>query len=303
MKYLKTFEYLKLYESFIQLLKEGVEGKTFILLSGPSASGKTYLSKQKGIVHWYENTKADKVLIGTDNFGGDEKIFEIFRKLLSDNGFFQLSKFKKDFTWLIETDYKKYFDEWKESASEDEKQKYAELKSKVPYSVEKTTNNGYQDGRVCGMAWAAYLLKSKTIVFDDVKSTIKKYFPGLTEILIYTPLDHYFKNIDSRVNSENKAEHIDVNDKDSAIYQYCRWFQATDKPDLDNKMYTAENVERMLIDAKHKNPREILDLLGVKGELENGFYLTTKPGINPKKVINSRDTSTGRAKDASELVF
>lgn len=68
-------------------------------------------------------------------------------------------------------------------------------------------------------------------------------------------------------------------------------------------MYTVRNLEQMLVAAKHNNPREILDLLGVKDTLENGFYLTTKPGINPNEIINSRDPSTGRAKSISELVF
>jgi hypothetical protein len=68
-------------------------------------------------------------------------------------------------------------------------------------------------------------------------------------------------------------------------------------------MYTVRNLEQMLVAAKHNNPREILDLLGVKDILENGFYLTTKSGIKPNKIINSRDPSTGRAKDVSELVF
>jgi hypothetical protein len=312
-------KYLKLYESFIQLLKEGVEGKKFILLSGPSASGKTYLAADPEslaptkIEHWYKNPKADKVLVGTDNFGGDQDIFQKLIELISENGLPELAKLSansfKDSPWLIEI-YKDDFKKWQEAASDEEKKKYEEIRKHIGYLTDpepkaKSQQRDGHDGRRFGMAWVAYFSKAKTIVFDDVDTGIKlfKVFGEIEDYLIFTPLDWYLKNINSRVNSENKAERIDVNDKESALYQYCKWFQATDKPDLDNKMYTVRNLEQMLVAAKHNNPREILDLLGVKDILENGFYLTTKSGIKPNKIINSRDPSTGRAKDVSELVF
>ncbi len=312
-------KYLKLYESFIKLLKEGVEGKKFILLSGPSASGKTYLATDSKslaptkIVHWYENPEADKVLTGTDNFQGNDLIFQKLMEMISENGLPELAKLSansfKDNPWLIEI-YKDDFKKWQEIASDEEKKKYEEIRPHIGYLTDpdpkaKSKQKDDHDGRRFGMAWVAYFSKAKTIVFDDVDTGIKEFkvFGNIEDYLIFTPLDWYLKNIDSRVNSENKSERIDVNNEDSGMYQYCRWFQATDKPDLDNKMYTAENVEQMLISSKHNSPKEILNLLGVKGELENGFYLKTRPEINPNKIINSRDPSTGRAKDVSELKF
>jgi hypothetical protein len=60
-------------------------------------------------------------------------------------------------------------------------------------------------------------------------------------------------------------------------------------------MYTAEILTELLTEAGHDNPKEILIRLGVKGDLENGFYLTTRPGVNPETIVNTRDKSTGRA--------
>ena len=100
-------------------------------------------------------------------------------------------------------------------------------------------------------------------------------------------MDWMVKNIKSR--------EINVNEEGTSIYQYCDWFMATDKPDLDNKMYTAETLIELLTEAGHENPNEILSKLGVKGDLENEFYLTTRPGVNPETIVNTRDKSTGRA--------
>ena len=125
-------KYLKLYESFIKLIKEGVEGKKFILLSGPSASGKTYLATSPEslaptkIEHWYKNPEADKVLVGTDNFGGDQYIFQKLIELISENGLPELAKLSansfKDSPWLIEI-YEDDFKKWQEAASDEEKRK------------------------------------------------------------------------------------------------------------------------------------------------------------------------------------
>ena len=70
---------------------------------------------------------------------------------------------------------------------------------------------------------------------------------------------------------------------------------ATDKPDLDNKMYTSEVFTDFLTELGHNNPKEIIKRLGVDKELENGFYITTRPKVNPETIVNSRDKSTGRA--------
>ena len=314
-------KYLKLYEGFITeedlIDTYGIEGsldkgKKFILLSGPSASGKTYLASQKGVVHWYEDLNADKILIGTDNFGGDNQpVKKALEKLLFDNGLVELSKsFKtyEDSPWLMEL-YEDYYKQWQETASEEEKAIYSEIREKIGYTTEpdpkaKSQQTKGHDGRRFGLAWVAYFTKAKTIVFDDIDTGIKEFkiFP-IDDYLIFTPLDWYVKNIESRNHSKHTAEHIDINNKNTAFYQYCNWFRATDKPDLDDKKYTAETVEKMILGAGHKNPKEILDLLGVTEELKNGFYLTTAPNIDPNEIYNSRDKSTGRAKDASALSF
>jgi hypothetical protein len=138
------------------------------------------------------------------------------------------------------------------------------------------------------MAWTAYLLPESvtTIIFDDISTGIENYFK-VQDILAFTPLDWMIKNVKSR--------EIDVNEEGTSLYQYCDWFMATDKPDLDNKMYTAEILTELLTEAGHDNPKKILSKLGVKEDLENGFYLTTRPGVNPETIVNTRDKSTGRA--------
>ena len=283
-------KYLKLYENFI-LIKEAIANKKLILLSGPSASGKSYLAENTlGAKNWYEGDTS-VALIGTDNFFNDKKIFSEFARLLKEFGCPELSKFKKDWHWLIEL-YKDDYKKWQEVASDEEKKKYKELKSKLPFekSQDKSKNfpHHQKDGRICGMAWTTYLLPESvtTIIFDDISTGIEKYFK-VQDILAFTPLDWMMKNVKSR--------EIDVNEEGTSLYQYCDWFMATDKPNLDNKMYTAEILTELLTEAGHDNPKEILSKLGVKGELKNEFYITTTPGVNPETIVNTRDKSTGRA--------
>ena len=116
-------KYLKLYESFIKLIKENTEGKKFFLLLAPSASGKTTFANNQGIYHWYDNPKADKVLIGTDNVGKIEA-----RQLLYDIVAKDMPKLSEmmqkagDGLHLLEhKDYKDFFNIWKKEASEEEK--------------------------------------------------------------------------------------------------------------------------------------------------------------------------------------
>lgn len=283
-------KYLKLYESFM-LIKEAIANKKLILFSGPSASGKSYLAEELGAKHWYQRD-ASVALIGTDNFGGESnKTFSKFSKLLKEFGCPELSKFSTDWHWLIEL-YKEDYKKWYEAASDEEKKKYEELKSKLPFekSQDESKNfpHNHKDGRICGMAWTTYLLpeSATTIIFDDISTGIENYFK-VRDILLFTPLDWMMKNVKSR--------EIDVNEEGTSLYQYCDWFMATDKPDLDNKMYTAEILTELLTEAGHDNPNKILNKLGVKGDLENEFYLTTRPGVNPETIVNTRDKSTGRA--------
>jgi hypothetical protein len=302
-------KYLKLYESFMPI--KAITNKKLILFSGPSGSGKSYLAEKLGAKHWYEGDTS-VALIGTDNFGHDyKKTFSKLSKLLKEFGCPELSKFKKDWHWLIElgsfdydgidivSTYKDDYKKWHESASDEEKKKYEELKRKLPFekSQEKGKNfpRRQKDGRICGMAWTAYLLpeSTNTIIFDDISTGIKNYFK-VRDILVFTPLDWMMKNIKSRFPSI-KAREIEVNEEGTSLYQYCDWFMATDKPDLDNKMYTSENLISLLTEVGHNNPKEILKKLGVDAELENGFYLTTRPKVNPDMIVNTRDKSTGRA--------
>ena len=289
-------KYLKLYESYI-LIKEAIANKKLILFSGPSATGKSYLAEKLGAKHWYEGDTS-VALIGTDNFGGDSnKTFSKFSKLLKEFGCPELAKFKEDWHWLIEL-YKEDYKKWQEVSSDEEKKKYEELKSKLSFEKSQDESKNFphhhKDGRICGMAWTAHLLpeSTNTIIFDDISTGIENYFK-VQDILAFTPLDWMMKNVKSR--------EIDVNEEGTSLYQYCDWFMATDKPDLDNKMYTAEILTELLTEAGHDNPKKILSKLGVKGELENEFYLTTRPGVNPETIVNTRDKSTGRAIGIDDL--
>ena len=289
-------KYLKLYESYI-LIKEAIANKKLILFSGPSATGKSYLAEKLGAKHWYEGDTS-VALIGTDNFGGDSnKTFSKFSKLLKEFGCPELAKFKEDWHWLIEL-YKEDYKMWQEVSSDEEKKKYEELKSKLSFEKSQDESKNFphhhKDGRICGMAWTAHLLpeSTNTIIFDDISTGIENYFK-VRDILLFTPLDWMMKNVKSR--------EIDVNEEGTSLYQYCDWFMATDKPDLDNKMYTAEILTELLTEAGHDNPKKILSKLGVKGELENEFYLTTRPGVNPETIVNTRDKSTGRAIGIDDL--
>jgi SpoVK/Ycf46/Vps4 family AAA+-type ATPase len=310
-------KYLKLYEQF-RLIKESISGKKLILFSGPSASGKSTLAKKLGATDWYENLSS-VVLVGTDNFGGG-KYFEDFAKLLRERGMNTLVDTIvdtiEDWAWTFgqsdgkKVNYKKEYEEWKKTAPVEEVEAFEELCKKYPLTISQTLKNNaphnHEDGRITGMAWCADLLPDtcKTIIFDDICVGIKAYFEDqITEWILFTPLDWLLKNIESRNLSENKAEHININDEGTAIYQYCTWWQATDKPDLDNKMYTAENVRTMLIAGGHENPDEILDLLGVSEKLEDGFYITAKPWIDKSTmIINTRDKSSGRAVDVPTTI-
>jgi hypothetical protein len=283
-------------------INESIKNKKLILLSGPSASGKSYLATKKlKAKHWYEKNSPVE-LIGTDNFMNDKKIRSKFKKLLKDFGCPELAKFDQDWHWLIEL-YKDDYKKWKDSASEEEKEKYEELKSKLPYEKSQTENfpNNKKDGRICGMAWCAYLLPDSVdkIIFDDVSVGIKSYF-DVEDILLFTPLDWIIKNIESRVEDGGEG-HIDVNKEGTALYQYCEWFMATDKPDLDNKAYSEKIINQLLNKVGHKKPEEILNKLGVTDKLKNEFYLTTRPKVNPNVIVNTRDKSTGRAIDIDNL--
>lgn len=308
-------KYLKLYEQFI-LIREslGVQGKKLILLSGPSASGKTTFATKRGVVSWLddEGVSTDKILVGTDSII-DKKSFIMISKILEKAGFPALSKVIKDFPdfWFnFDRHYKDKYKEWESMASDEEKEKYEGLKAAAGYAINGedkcprcmgSINPEREDGRVAGMAWVAYLHPAGTILFDDIDTAIKdNFYKGCKEWQLFTPLDWLLKNIASRNEDENKSVHIDINQKGTAIDQYCNWYEATDKPDLDNKSYTPQSLIEMLKTAGHTNSEEVISALGADGM--NEFYIKRREINKPDLVINTRDKSTGKAIDAPDKI-
>ena len=308
-------KYLKLYEQF-KMLKEslGVQGKKLILLSGPSASGKTYFATQRGVISWLDdnNISSDKILVGTDSIM-DQKSNQMISKLLEKAGFPALSKVIIDFPdtfFNFDRHYQDKYKEWESIASDDEKEKYKHLKDVAGYAIvgeDKcprcfgSIEPNREDGRVSGMAWVAYLHPAKTILFDDIDTAIKdNFYKDCEEWQLFTPLDWLLKNINSRNNSEDVKVHIDINTKGTAIDQYCNWYQASDKPELDNKYYNTESIISILISAGHNNPESVINKLGADNM--DGFYISRRKINTPDKIINIRDKSTGEAIDLPENI-
>lgn len=297
-------KYLKLYEQF-RLIKESIGGKNLILFSGPSASGKTYLATNpesklsKKFKHWYEDINSNEILIGTDTLMGKEYNAhgeEVLYKLMENYGlikYTEIARTYEDQPWLIEVYESNLYKKFREEASEEELKIWDEMNSQVAYSVKNCTGSikNQEDGRVCGMAWVAYLHPAKTVIFDDVDTAIKNYFK-VHDILCFTPFDDYLSNIKSRINSSNPAERISVDGVKSGIYQYMQWFKAVDGSNkdsaLDNKFYTIETAKKLLEDTGYKKSDEILNQLGVKLD-STGFYIGKNENVECNQVINTRD--------------
>lgn len=307
--------YLELYEQF-RLIKEslGIQGKKLILLSGPSASGKTTFATLRGVVSWLDDkgVSADKILVGTDSIQ-HENSRPMISKILEKAGLPALSKVMKDFPdafFNFDRHYKEKYEEWESMASEEEKEKYKGLKAAAGYAIKGedkcprckgSINPEREDGRVAGMAWVAYLHPAKSVLFDDIDTAIKdNFYTGCKEWQLFTPLDWLLKNIASRNNDKDTSLHIDINDKGTAIDQYCKWYEATDKSDLDNKSYNSGSLIEMLKTAGHTNPEKVLSALGADGM--NEFYIKRKEINKPDLVINTRDKSTGKAIDAPDSI-
>ena len=288
-------KYLKLYEQF-RLIKEslGIQGKKLILLSGPSASGKTTFATMRDVVSWLddEGVSANKILVGTDSIM-DKKALPMISKILEKSGFPALSKVIKDFPDLFFTfELYEEYKEWESMASEEEKEKYKGLKAAAGYAIDGeekcprcmgSIKPQREDGRVAGMAWVAYLHPAKTVLFDDIDTAIKdNFYTGCKEWQLFTPLDWLLKNIASRNNDEDTSVHIDINNEGTAIDQYCNWYEATDKPDLDNKSYNSESLIQMLKTAGHTNPEKVVSVLGADGM--NEFYIKRKE-INKHNLV------------------
>lgn len=326
-------KYLKLYEQF-RLIKESVAGKKLILFSGPSASGKTYLATSdksvlpKKFRHWNESADADQILVGTDTFLGKawKKSEPVLIELMKKAGLVKYAEIAEGFgdaPWLIEAYAKDLYEKFRSEASEEELRIWDEMNSKVAYSKEKCTGsiNNREDGRVCGMAWVAWLHPAKTVIFDDVDTAIKNYFPDLHDILCFTPLEEYLSNIKSRINSSNPEEKISVDDTNAGIYQYMKWFKAVEAeprkddiadygtggsgmPDgrseagqiaggatLDRKFYTYQAAKDMLEDTGYSKSEQILGMLGVSQD-SSGFYIGKKDGVKCSQIINTRDEAS-----------
>lgn len=307
--------YLELYEQF-RLIKEslGIQGKKLILLSGPSASGKTTFATLRGVVSWLDDkdVSADKILVGTDSIQ-HENSRPMISKILEKAGFPALSKVMKDFPdafFNFDRHYKEKYEEWESMASEEEKEKYKGLKAAAGYAIKGqdkcprcmgSIDPEKEDGRVAGMAWVAYLHPAKSVLFDDIDTAIKdEFYTGCEEWQLFTPLDWLLKNIASRNNEEDTSLHIDINNEGTAIAQYCKWYEATDKSDLDNKSYNSGSLIEMLKTAGHTNPEKVLSALGADGM--NEFYIKRKEINKPDLVINTRDKSTGKAIDAPDSI-
>ena len=102
--------------------ESGEKQKSLVLLSGPSASGKTYFAMNRlGAKHWYSDPTAKTVLLGTDNFNNQE-IRPTFIKLVEDSGMPTLAKIASqvDSPHILKL-YDTEFAQWSKEASPEEK--------------------------------------------------------------------------------------------------------------------------------------------------------------------------------------
>jgi len=291
-------KYLKLYESFIN---ESTSGKKLILFSGPSASGKTYLATDdksalaKKFKHWYSDLEATAILIGTDTFM-DPKNAPALYTLMENYGLKKYTEIAKEFPdnpWLIEVFDKKLYKKFRSEALAAELKIWDKMNAQVGYNKTKCTGSirNKEDGRVCGMAWVAYMHPAQTIIFDDIDTAIKNYFNDLVDILCFTPFNYYLSNIKKRIDSPNTSMQIDVSNTNAGIYQYIKWFKSVENPELDNKFYTIESAKKLLEKTGYKDSNKILKLLGVNLK-DKGFYIGKNTTVNCDQVINTRDEAS-----------
>ena len=261
-------KYLKLYEQFRLILEKlDSQGKQLFLLCGPSATGKTYLAGQigSGINHWTKSSdfKGD-CLITTDGEDGEpEKITE----LLEAKGCPKLAEISKSdinniggvflIAYVGDGVDKKWFDQWKNEADEEEKNilnPLFEILTKENTFCPQTITQ--QDSRVLKLALISYLWGPGTILFDDVRPTITKFYDDITEYIIYTPITTYLS--DNLVKRLVKEPDMNVKGK---IEKFFEWFQLSETPDSsfpDDKKYTLEEVEASMKGTKE----DIIDTYG-----------------------------------------
>ena len=293
--------YLKLYEQFRLILEKlDYQGKNLFLLCGPSATGKTYLAGQIGIKHWTESSdfKGD-CLITTDGVNVElEKITE----LLEAKGCPKLAEISKSdinniggvflIAYVGDDVDKKWFDQWKNEADEEEKNilnPLFEILTKENTFCPQTITQ--QDSRVLKLALISYLWGPGTILFDDVRPTITKFYDDITEYIIYTPITTYLSdNLVKRTSGEP-----DMNIK-GKIEKFFEWFQLSETPDTsfpDDKKYTLDEIEESMETLKTKiTIEDFITISKITDEMKtNGFYFK-KGGIQGDKdkssVFNSR---------------
>jgi hypothetical protein len=157
-------------------------------------------------------------------------------------GMKQIAEIAKEFPdnpWLIEVFDKKLYKKFRSEALAAELKIWDKMNAQVGYNKKKCTGSirNTEDGRVCGMAWVAYMHPAQTIIFDDIDTAIKNYFNDLVDILCFTPFNYYLSNIKKRIDSPDTSMQIDVSDTNAGIYQYIKWFKSVENPELDNKFY------------------------------------------------------------------
>ena len=287
--------YLKLYEQFRLILEKlDYQGKNLFLLCGPSATGKTYLAGQIGIKHWTESSdfKGD-CLITTDGVNvelekitqlleakGCPKLAEISRSDIKQIGLFMIAYDGVDTKWL---------DQWKNEASEEEKNILNPLFEVLTKENTFCPQTKQQDSRVLKLALVSYLWGPGRIVFDDVRPTITNFYDGVKEYIIYTPITTYLSdNLTKRLVGEP-----DMNLK-GKIEKFFEWFQLSETTDSlfpDDKKYTIQEVEESMKGLNIKI-EDFISISKITDDMkEEGFYFK-KGGIQGDKdkssVFNSR---------------
>jgi hypothetical protein len=226
----------------------------------------------------------------------DPKNLPALYTLMENYGLKKYTEIAKEFPdspWLIEVFDKKLYKKFRSEALAAELKIWDKMNAQVGYNKKKCTGSirNKEDGRVCGMAWVAYMHPAQTIIFDDIDTAIKNYFNDLVDILCFTPFNYYLSNIKKRIDSPNTSMQIDVSNTNAGIYQYIKWFKSVENPELDNKFYTIESAKKLLEKTGYKDSNKILKLLGVNLK-DKGFYIGKNTTVNCDQVINTRDEAS-----------
>jgi hypothetical protein len=291
-------KYLKLYEQFRLILEKlDSQGKQLFLLCGPSATGKTYLAGQIGIEHWTKSTDfKGNCLITTDGEDGEE---EKITELLEAKGCPKLAEISKsdikDIGGVFLIAYvgdgvdKKWFDQWKNEADEEEKNilnPLFEILTKENTFCPQTITQ--QDSRVLKLALISYLWGPGTILFDDVRPTIKRFY-DVKEYIIYTPITTYLS--DNLVKRLVKEPDMNVKGK---IEKFFEWFQLSETLDTsfpDDKKYTLDEIEESMKELNIKI-EDFVTISKITDKMkDDGFYFKSggiQGDIDKSSVFNSR---------------